>query len=255
MTRRPVLVAVGLAGAVAIAASARPEETPVPRTYVIVHGAWGGGWAFRKVDELLTARGQKVHRATLTGQGERVHLATPEVSLTTHVSDVVNMLLFEELRDVILVGHSYGGMVISGVAEKVPDRIRHLVYVDAMVLENGESLMTAAPGREARSAWLTTLVNYGFVVPPWVRPDQAAPKDVPQSLRTFTEPLVLESAAALAIKATYILTVEAGKEQDDFSPFAERARARGWTVLEMTADHNPQWSAPEALVELLAGIR
>lgn len=254
MTRRLILIA-GLGLAAAATGAWAAERQAASRTYVIVHGAWGGGWAFRTVDELLTARGQKVHRATLTGQGERVHLATPEVSLTTHVSDVVNMLLFEELRDVILVGHSYGGMVISGVAEKVPDRIRHLVYVDAMVLENGESLMTAAPGRETRSAWLTTLVKDGFVVPPWVRPDQPAPKDVPQSLRTFTEPLVLQNAAARGIKATYILTVEAGKDQDDFSPFAERARARGWTVLEMTADHNPQWSAPETLVELLAGIR
>jgi pimeloyl-ACP methyl ester carboxylesterase len=102
----------------ALASSAAADPVSRPTTYVIVHGGWGGGWAFRKVDALLTARGHKVYRPTLTGLGERVHLATAEVDLSTHVADVVNLILFEELRDVVLLGHSYGGMVISGVVPR-----------------------------------------------------------------------------------------------------------------------------------------
>jgi pimeloyl-ACP methyl ester carboxylesterase len=177
------------------------------------------------------------------------------VSLSTHVADVVNLIRFEELRDVVLVGHSYGGMVITGVAEQVPERLRRLVYLDAFVPEDGESVLTAGPGREGRSSWLASMTRDGFIVPPWVRPDQPVPKDVPQPLATFTEPIALKSEAARRIPAAYILTIEAGKQQDDFSPYAERASARGFTVLELQADHNPQWSAVEPLVAMLHELR
>jgi pimeloyl-ACP methyl ester carboxylesterase len=238
-----------------LASSAAADPASGPTTYVIVHGAWGGGWAFRKVDALLTARGHKVYRPTLTGLGERVHLASTEVGLSTHVNDVVNLILFEELRDVVLLGHSYGGMVISGVAQKVPDRIRRLVYLDAFVPEHGESVMTASPGREGRSSFLGRMTKDGFVVPPWVKAEQPVPKDVPHPLKTFTETIALENEAARRLPTTYILTIEAGAEVDDFSPYAERAKARGWDVRRLQADHNPQWSAPEALVEMLHEAR
>jgi pimeloyl-ACP methyl ester carboxylesterase len=253
MTRCPAVL---LAAALLATTPASAAEAPAgPTTFVIVHGAWGGGWAFRKVDALLRARGHQVYRPTLTGQGERVHLATPEVGFATHVDDVVNTFLFEELEDVVLVGHSYGGMVISGVAERIPDRVRRLVYLDAFVPEDGESVMTAGPRRAERSGWLQSLVKDGFVVPPWVRPDQAPPKDVPHPFKTFTDPIALKNEAARRIPAAYILTLETGQTTDDFDPYAERARARGWTVLRLTADHNPQWSAPEALADLLHGLR
>jgi pimeloyl-ACP methyl ester carboxylesterase len=114
-----------------------PQKKPV---YVIVHGAWGGSWAFRKVDSLMTEQGAIVYRPSLTGQGERVHLASADIRLTTHIQDVVNTILFEDLQDIILVGHSYGGMVITGVAEQIPERIRKLVYLDAILPEDGESV-------------------------------------------------------------------------------------------------------------------
>lgn len=127
-----------------IAASAQPPKpTPVPKpTIVIVHGAWGGSWAWRKVDTLLREKGFNVYRPQLTGLGERVHLSRPDIGLSTHIDDVVNTILFEDLHDIILVGHSYGGMVITGVADRVPDRIRRLVYLDAFVPNDGESAMT-----------------------------------------------------------------------------------------------------------------
>src|SRR2546423_6798587 len=109
-----------------IAQSQTPKaNTPTRPTIVIVHGAWGGAWGFRRVDSLLREKGYNVYRPTLTGLGERVHLASPDVDLSTRINDVVNMILFEDLHDVILVGHSYGGMVITGVADRVPDRIKH----------------------------------------------------------------------------------------------------------------------------------
>src|SRR5438128_128006 len=103
-------------------------------TFVLVHGAWHGGWCWKRVTPLLRAAGHEVYATTLTGLGERVHLASPNVGLALHVQDVVGVLEYEDLRDVILVGHSYGGIVISGVADRVPERLRHLVYLDALVL-------------------------------------------------------------------------------------------------------------------------
>lgn len=223
------------------------------QTIVIVHGAWGGAWAFKKVDGLLRQKGFEVYRPQLTGQGDRVHLARPDIGLNTHIEDVVNTILYEDLRDIILVGHSYGGMVISGVAERVPDRIKRLVYLDALVPNDGESLVSIFNRGEA----IKQMTKGDYVVPPWVKPDQPPPHDVPQAVKTFTDPVVLKNEAARKIPATYILTVDKDKEAktDDFFSQAERARARGWTMLQLTADHNPQWSAPEALVEMLAGVR
>lgn len=223
-------------------------------TIVIVHGAWGGSWAFRKVEALLREKGFNVYRPQLTGLGERVHLSRPDIGLSTHIDDVVNMILFEDLHDIVLMGHSYGGMVITGVADRVPDRIRRLVYVDAFVPNDGESVMSFTGSRDD---WLKPMIKGDYIVPPWVKPGQAPPHDVPQPLKTFTEPISLKNKAAFQLPATYILTVDSGKaaKDDDFWPQSQRAKQRGWPILQLTADHNAQWSAPEALVEMLSGIR
>jgi len=231
----------------------KPAAASKP-TIVIVHGAWGGSWAWRKVDALLRDKGFNVYRPQLTGMGERVHLKRPDIGLTTHIDDVVNTILYEDLRDIILVGHSYGGMVISGVADRVPDRIKRLVYLDALVPNDGDSVSTMF--RDG-GAFIKQMTKGDYVVPAWVKPDQPPPHDVPQALKTFTDPIVLKNDAARKIPATYILTVEKGKEakDDDFFPQSQRAKERGWTMLQLTSDHNPQWSAPEALAEMLAGVR
>ncbi|MBC7744574.1 MAG: alpha/beta hydrolase [Flavobacterium sp.] len=218
--------------------------------YVIVHGAWGGSWAFKKVDSLLTEKGAVVYRPSLTGQGERVHLATTEVGLSTHINDVVNTILFEDLHDVILIGHSYGGMVITGVADSLPGRISKLIYLDAFVPENGESVMSI---QGSRAEGLKIMVVNGFLIPPWVPAGKLPPSDVPHPFKTFTDPLILKNSRRLKIPTTYILTVEKGKNPvaDDFATQAERAKKKRWTVLQLEADHNPQWSAPVSLVEIL----
>lgn len=226
------------------AAEAQVARKP---TMLIVHGAWGGSWAFKKVDSILTTRGYTVYRPSLTGQGERVHLATPEVGLSIHINDVVNTILFEDLHDIILVGHSYGGMVITGVADRVPDRIKGLVYLDALLPNDGESVLNIM------GDGLKNMEKNGFVVPFWVKADQKPPKDVPQPLKTLTEPIVLKNPAARKLPSRYILTVEAGKDPktDDFASQAERAKQRGWPVSQLQSDHNPQWSAIPALIAAL----
>ncbi|BET69112.1 hypothetical protein ASA1KI_40300 [Opitutales bacterium ASA1] len=142
------LVPALLTGTAILVSSARlaaADSTVAPaegKHFVIVHGAWGGGWAFREVEKLLRADGHQVHRITLTGQGERAHLASPEIDLDLHIQDVVSTLEFEELKNVVLVGHSYGGMVITGVADRVYPRIAHTVHLDAILPVDGESVQT-----------------------------------------------------------------------------------------------------------------
>ena len=217
-------------------------------TYVLVHGAWGGGWDWKHVDQLLTADGNEVYRPTLTGQGEHSNLSSTNIDLDTHIQDIVNVILWENLHNVVLVGHSYGGMVITGVADRVPGRIQHVVYLDALLPENGESV------NSAMSSKLKRPVKDGFVIPTWVTGNPPPPHDVLMPARTFSGPITLTNqATASKLPATYILTVDPGKspEQDDFYRFYERARARGWTIHIMEGDHNVQRSHPVELVRLL----
>jgi pimeloyl-ACP methyl ester carboxylesterase len=236
-----------LVGPLAPALRAAP---PAPATFVIVHGAWGGGWAFREVDRLLTADGNKVYRPTLTGQGEKVHLASPEVGLSTHIQDIVNVILWEDLHEVVLVGHSYGGMVITGVADRVPDRIRRLIYLDAFLPENGESVNTA--GGLAMN--LGRNVVDGYLPPTWLKPNTPIPHDVPMSAKTFSEPISLRNqAAARRIPSLYFMFLPKGAalDQGAFYRFYQRAQARGWPVSTFESDHNAQWSHPQGEAALL----
>lgn len=234
----------------ALLGAAETPATAHPPVLVSVHGAWAGGWQMKKVAPLLEAQGWRVYRPSLSGLGEHFHTATPDIGLATHIDDLVNFILFEDLHDVILLGHSYGGMVITGVADRIPERLRRLVYLDAFLPVSGESaLHLVQPG----GLDLPRMTRDGYVIPSWVAPDQAPPKDVPHPLKTFSDPLTLTNPAAAKVPGLYILTVEPGKapEDDAFFPSAERARARGWPVLVMAADHVPQWRQPEATAELL----
>jgi len=234
--------------------AAEPAPTVRAPVLVSVHGAWAGGWQMKKVAPFLEAKGWRVYRPSLSGLGEHFNTARADIGLATHIDDIVNFLLFEDLHDVILLGHSYGGMVITGVADRIPERIGRLVYLDAFVPENGESVMTI---RKTGALEIEKMAKDGFIIPGWVKPDQPFPKDVPHPLKTFTDPLVLQSQAVAAkIPATYILTVEKGKkpEDDGFFAASERARARGWSVIIMEGDHVVNWRQPEALAGLLLSI-
>jgi len=229
--------------------SASPQTAAGKKfTCVIVHGAWGGGWDWKRVGDLLTADGNTVYRPTLAGLGEHSNLASTNIDLDTHIQDIVNVIVWENLHDVVLIGHSYGGMVITGVADRVPDRIKHVIYLDALLPENGESLDAIFPSIQRMT------VRDGFVDAFWVKPDSPPPHDVPQPARTLSQSITLTNqAVAQKLPTTYILTVDKGKspEQDDFHLFYGRAKARGWTVRIMEGDHNVQVSHPQELAKLL----
>jgi pimeloyl-ACP methyl ester carboxylesterase len=221
-------------------------------TYVIVHGAWGGGWAFQEVERLLRADGHTVFRPTLTGQGEKNHLAsllTTNIDLNLHITDVENVIRWEKLTNIVLVGHSYGGMVITGVADRLPERIKHVIYLDAILPEHGESA-NVIRGRTGIDQPITN----AFVIPTWIKGSEPIPHDVPHPAMTFHQPISLKHQdAARKLPTTFILTVDEGRQpkSDAFFPFFERARSRGWTTQIMEGDHNVQWSKPRELVELL----
>ena len=232
------------------------EPAAKPPVLVSVHGAWAGGWHFKKIAPLLEAKGWQVHRPSLSGLGEHFNTASPDIGLATHIDDIVNYILFEDLHDVILLGHSYGGMVITGVADRIPERIARLVYLDASLPENGESLLQLRkPGGPVD---FEKLAKDGFIPAWWVKPGKPFPIDVPHPIKTFTESIALKNQAATAkIPGTYILTVDPGKTpaDDDFFAASERARARGWPVLVMEGDHNPHWRQPVALATLILDLR
>jgi len=226
-------------------------ENPA-KTIVFVHGAWGGGWDYRNLETMLEKRGHYVHRVTLTGQGERAHLLSADINLDTHIMDVVNVLKYDDLENVILVGHSYGGMVITGVAHRVPGKIRRLVYIDAWLPENGESAFSFISAEEkARYLKLADEQGNGISIPPFW-PDWG--KDVPHPLGTWQQPILLGNAEAEKLPATYVLTIEDDAESDDFSQSAKRARQRGWDYLEWNTGHNAQRTMPNVYVEMLDGL-
>lgn len=217
-------------------------------TVVLVHGAWGGGWDWKHVADLLTADGYTVFRPTLSGQGEHSNIASTNIDLDTHIQDIENVILWENLHNVILVGHSYGGMVITGVADRIPGRIRHLVYVDALLPQNGENVNSIIKKSILKP------VKDGYVIAPWVTGNPPPPHDVPMPARCFSEPITLTNQeAAMKVPTTYILTVDPGNTppQDDFYAFYVRAKSYGWPAWIMTGDHNVQRSHPKELAHLI----
>lgn len=218
--------------------------------FVIVHGAWGGSWQFKKTAEELTKLGDQVYRPTLTGLGERYHLADSTIGLETHKKDIINTILFENLQDVILVGHSYGGMIISAVIDSIPERIKKVIYIDALLPDNGESV-NELMSHSGFSKLKASSDLPGFIKPFWVKDFTKFPRDVPHPIRTLTDRVSITNLKASIIPATYILTYEEKIENDDFYKFYLRAKARKYKTIEMEADHNPQIKKLKELVTLL----
>lgn len=232
-------------------------EPASPKPLIIVHGAWGGGWDWKTVGNALAKNGYTVYRPSLTGLGDRVHLASKDIGLETHINDIVNLILYEDLHDVTLMGHSYGGMVITGAADRVPDRIKRLVYVDAYLPDHNESLVTANGGRPSPTITraMNAPDNNGFIAPFWVKPGTPPPTDVPHPIKTLQDPISLKNQdRTQCIPGTYILTVDPGKTpaQDSFGAFAQKAKSRNFTYFQMDGtDHTPERSRPDELVELI----
>lgn len=225
--------------------------------FVLVHGAWVGSLIWRPIAHSLRAAGHEVYTPTLTGLGERRHLLRRDIDLGTHIQDVLGVLDYEDLCDVVLVGHSYGGMVVTGVADAVPEKIASLVYLDAFVPQSGQSLFSLLPADmpqpEAASGsdWLAPpLPVEAFGEPsPAVR-EFAARKTQSQPIACFTQPLVLAGGIERITRKTYIYCND--PSPTTFTPFYERVKnATGWTVHTLPCTHLVQMDMPEELTALL----
>jgi pimeloyl-ACP methyl ester carboxylesterase len=224
-------------------------------TYVLVHGGWTGGWVWQQIARYLQQAGHEVYRPTLTGLGERVHLASPEVGLETHIKDVENLILFENLSDVILVGYSYSGIVVTGVADRVADRLSQLVYFDAFVPENGQT-MAEIVGPDVMQALRDVANTYGDG---WQFPHDPPDADrrTPHPLKPNLEPLILQNPAAQAIPRTFICcTVISDPPPPILRPIVEKARELkndpNWRYYELDAGHGEFWAThPREAADLL----
>jgi pimeloyl-ACP methyl ester carboxylesterase len=229
----------------------------MPSTFVLVHGAWHGGWGWVRLAALLRAQGHIVFAPTLTGQGERTHLLTPDVNATLHIADIVNLIRYERLSDIVLVGHSYGGSVISGVTEIVPDKIGSLVFLDAFVPDNGQAvadmvqpavkeiiLAAAARGETTVPVRDAAAFNVNEKDRAWV--DSLAG---PQPIGTMTEKLTLTGARDRIANKIYIRA--SGYPNVAFEAAHARAKADGWRTYEVPCGHAVMIDMPERLAEIL----
>jgi len=227
-------------------------------TFVLVHGAWHGGWCYKRVARLLRQAGHEVYTPTLTGLGERAHLMGRMIDLSTHIQDIVSVVRCEELSDVVLCGHSYGGMVIAGVAEQIAAKIRSLVYLDAFVPENGKSLFDYLPAEQSGQMRTDAAQNGdGYKVTPIpaaafaVNDKDAAWVDamcVKHPLATFEQKLAL-SGRQLP-KRVYILA--AGWGPSPFQQFGVRYKDdRDWQFVNIACGHDVMIDRPQELTNAL----
>lgn len=220
-------------------------------TYVLVHGAFGGGWQFRAVASRLAAAGHEVYRPTLTGLGERSHLLSPDIDLDTHIEDIRRVLEYEDLHEVILAGKSYGGMVVTGVAERVPERLRHVVYLDAVVPQDGQSLVgVLGPEVEQHMERVVAERGDGWRMPAGNDPESRL---TDQPFQSLTQPLSVQNPAAAALPHTYIRyqNEDQGPHNAMKARVAQRAADLGWQLHEIQAEHDMEQSDPNRLAELL----
>jgi pimeloyl-ACP methyl ester carboxylesterase len=221
--------------------------------FVLIHGAWHGGWCWQRVARHLRAVGHEVYTPTLTGLGERVHLASPLVGLETHILDISYVLQFEDLSNVILVGHSYGGTVINAVADRMPERVAHLVYVDAPLPHDGQSLLDALDS--GTSEWVRSLLQPDgvWLAPPDIRAFGVAeadalwaqPRLTPHPYKTFEDPIHL-SAGVSTIAKTFVSCI------GDAPPAAvPPAEAKGMHYRELPTGHDAMITMPRELGDVL----
>ena len=226
-------------------------------TFVLCHGGWAGGWQWREVADLLRAAGHEVFTPTFTGLGERVHLADRGIDMHTYIQDVLMVLKYEDLHDVVLLGYSISGAVISGVAEEAAERIGHLIYLDAYVLDDGESVADQV-GAEIMGALqeAADMVGDGWRLP-HDPPD--ADRRTDQSLIPVLTPLSFNNPAAAALPRSFIYCT---RGEQDIGPLhlpiaqaAERAKGDGrWQVRELDSGHMPMCEMPHRLAETLVDI-
>lgn len=258
MDRRTFLTAA--AAATTAVAAPRTAGAAGAKTFVLVHGAWHGGWCWGKVAAILRSRGHNVVTPTQTGLGERAHLLSKSITLDTFVEDIVNVLKYEDLKDVILVGHSFGGNAISGTADRMPERIRQLVYLDSVILENGQSVFGLLPKDivEARTK-AAQESSGGLSIPP---PPPAAfgisdaaqaawiqPKFTPHPFSTFVAPLNLKNKVANGLPAQYITCTD--PMYGPLQASRDWVKKNGMKMVEIKTGHDAMVTVPDRLADML----
>ena len=231
-------------------------------TFVLLHGAWHGGWCWRRLADILRARGHRVTTPTQTGLGERAHLLSPEITLETFCEDLRLHLEFEDADDAVLVGHSFGGSPISYAAERAAARIARLVYLDATVVEAGETTLSLnEPDLQALRRQMAQDSSGGLTLPTppaetfgvtdradarWVEA-----KMTPHPMRTYETPLPIEGTPGAGLPAEYVVCTAPVYAPLEAS--RRRARTYGWTMREIATGHDAMVTAPVALADLLEG--
>jgi len=238
-----------------------------PKTFVLAHGAWHGGWCWKRVADRLRTKGHSVYTPSYTGMGDRVHLLNKEITINTFVEDLVQVIQSEELTEVVLVGHSFGGVPISGVADRIPDRIARLIYLDALVLESGKHAFSNFPPAEAETRIKAAeKATNGLAVPV---PEQllamlglgkqgdpdydwAQRRLSPHPLRTFITALTLHAPVGNNLPRTYVHCTQPSL------PVLEDSRRlvrswEGWQWVDLAAPHDSMITHPDAVVGLLLG--
>jgi pimeloyl-ACP methyl ester carboxylesterase len=226
----------------------RSATTTTPTNFVLVHGAWHGGWCWRRVADRLTARGHRVFTPTLTGLADRSHLRDAGIDLTTHITDIVNLIAWEDLDRVVLCGHSYGGMVVTGVADKIADRIASLVYLDAFVPENGQAMRDIVTRPLGDAPLIAPIPAAVFKVN---AADQAYVdgKCTPHPAATMSEKLALTGAYKTVPKRSFIWASDYAGAATRF--YEQYKSDPNWTVHAVACGHDVMLDKPDELAALL----
>jgi pimeloyl-ACP methyl ester carboxylesterase len=225
-------------------------------TFVLIHGSFHGGWCWQKVAPLLRQSGNEVYSPTLTGLGERSHLRTPQTGLELHIQDILQLIEYEDLHDVALVGHSYAGFVIAGVAERMPEQLKRLIFLDAFIPHNGQSAFDLMPGMEAQWTQMAASKGDDTAVPPMSPEDLGItnPADAawvqsrlrPMPLLTHQQRISLTSSQAQKLPRTYILCTQFG-----FHSSAREAQRLGWDYFQLETGHDAMITMPRELAQTL----
>ena len=264
MKRRDVLRTMAIAGLAAGSGGGAATAQTAGQTFVLVHGAWHGGWCWSRVADKLRASGHQVFTPTQTGLGERKHLLSKDITLDIFVKDIANLIEAEELSNVVLVGHSFGGLAISGVADAMPDKIRHLVYLDSLMVEGGKSPFDGLPPdvvAARRKAAEESSGGLSLPAPPASAFGVSDPKDAewvkrrltPHPLGTYTSPLNIKGPVGNNLPRTYIACTNPSYAALENSRKWVKAQP-GWRWAEIATGHNAMVMQPEELTRMLIGL-
>jgi len=264
MERRDVLKTMAMAGMAAGAGSAAAVAQTSPQTFVLVHGAWHGGWCWSRVTDRLRAAGHQVFTPTQTGLGERKHLLSKDITLDTFAKDITNVIEAEELNKIVLVGHSFGGLAISGVADAMPERIRHLVYLDSLMVEGGKSPFDSLPADVVAARRKAAEESSGGLSLPNPPPSAFGVSDAtdtewvkrrltPHPLGTYTSKQNIKGPVGNNLPRTYIHCTNPSYAALQASRDWVRSQP-GWRWAEIATGHDAMVTAPDELTRMLIGV-